>query len=61
KNRNREDKTPLQILKDCGKGKWHNALDLFPIITDEALKNIVEIKQGGYFYGVSPKFFLQIP
>ncbi|MFA5498783.1 MAG: helix-turn-helix domain-containing protein, partial [Candidatus Cloacimonadia bacterium] len=41
KNRNREDKTPLQILKDCGKGKWHNALDLFPIITDEALKNIV--------------------
>ena len=53
-NRNRGDKTPVQILKEEGKGKWGNALFLPPIITDYEIKSIEKIKQGVYFYGVPP-------
>ena len=54
KNRNRDNKTPLQILQELGKKKWEATLDFPPFITDHHIKSVENIKQGGYFYGVSP-------
>ena len=54
-NRNRENKTPLEILTKCKKMAWQSALDIQPIIVDRFYGHIERIKTGGYFYCVPPK------
>ena len=50
KNRNRENQTPKDILKIDSKKTCQNKLNFKPIIVDEYIKDIRNIKMPGYFY-----------
>jgi len=50
KNRNRENKTPKDIYKKDMKKTWQKTLNFKPIIVDDYIKDIENVKTGGYFY-----------
>jgi len=50
KNRNRENQTPKDILKNENKKTCQRKLNFSPIIIDEFMKDIMNIKMNGYFY-----------
>jgi len=50
KNRNRKSQTPKDIFKNEKKKTWQNNWNFKPIIVDDYIKNIENIKTGGYFY-----------
>jgi transposase len=50
KNRNRENQTPKDILRNENKKSCQNTLNIKPIIVDDYIKDIVNLKEGGYFY-----------
>ncbi len=55
KNRNRENQTPMDILrKEKKKNTCLKKLNFSPIIIDQYMKNITDIKKGGYFYCLPP-------
>ena len=55
KNRNKEKKSPVEILKENDFQNAEKIVMFQPIIVDKYVKDIVLIKKGGYFKVKAPR------